>query len=452
MTSSEFAKPLRDAIQDGTFPDSTDLLTAQTKTEQIPLILNEISRTRDDLRDALRETSSKQAEDVDAWIAQAKKVQSDIAQCKTEAQRIVQEHERAEGLRSKVRDADQKRYLLASEVQFTKDLSHEIEKIIEVTKLLRAVEDEVAAKRSTIAAEKLEDVTASIGGLTSPRAVRLFQQMHHDLRHRSRQILKQEVDTKISVQRDAAHTSIEFANIGTGKWDFRDAYQIITVQGSETLPWSDILRGLEKLNELESTYAIVAEKLESAVLPYVGQTQRYKLRSFKAAATNATWNLGTESASAIDLLESIDKFFHFLHSNLPHELQQPVMGQLLPRICSRVISDHLNPAIPLEINDLHQLKSLKERVSNLVATLKEFGWMFYGVLEEWPDHASRRWLMKRKARSLQATRDMLSLTSNTRRQVERIETQMVSHPIQNKEEKDEGFGAWEDEPPTSTLR
>src|ERR1700761_2734555 len=112
------AASLCEAIVNGTFPQSEQLLTSDLSSEIISALLNQITQTRQELSSEIEVNSKDGAGNVDRWIAQAQKVQEDIAHCKLESKRIVEEHEQLHALRDQATDYRHKVDLLETEIAF----------------------------------------------------------------------------------------------------------------------------------------------------------------------------------------------------------------------------------------------------------------------------------------------------------------------------------------------
>ena len=90
MTTSQFPDVVQ-AIEAGSFPESQDTLAHHLTADDTAVLLEGLSRAKENLSAQIRQTSLRESGNIDGWIAQAKKLQHDIATCKQDAGHIVDE-------------------------------------------------------------------------------------------------------------------------------------------------------------------------------------------------------------------------------------------------------------------------------------------------------------------------------------------------------------------------
>ena len=378
-------------------------------TSAIPSLLESVKQQKRSLEDEIRATSGSDSDNVDEWIAQAKKVQQDIARCKVEAAEIVKEHEQVRNLRLSAHDAQNKVQLLQGEVAFTASLQQELTDIANVKQSLNKVQEFLESENPTHAAAQLSGIPEVTAKLRSENARSILENRQTQLRHGTHRMLEAELATQImfgaNVAGETKETWITFApEDHTG----------------------DLLAAMERLETLQKTAESLASNIDRSLMqPLLSlKTTPSVVREGDKFCIQST--RGAHPVSSEHLLEMLRQTIKFVYTHLPDLAVQQVGVQLMPGVVSTLIGTRLSITLPTELSDVSDLQSTRDAVSTLANELKSFRWPGSNELQLWVGQIPLIWLGKRKMASLNALRNALSAQRGPTREVERIERETIS--------------------------
>ena len=420
---------LRDAITDGSFPTDDELLTSELPVDTTPPLLRSIAAARKELEEDIRTTSKDQAAEVDEWISQAKKVQDDIAKCKSEARQIVEEHGRVQTLRAAVDDAANKIGLLEAEITFTKQLERQFHAVAELSEKIRDIESDIASQKALSAAKNLPHVDDSISKISAAQTRVLFKNVALDLRQKARRQMEDALTSKIVGQKSENKVSLDITT------------------GPENATIADLLVGLESLDVAEEATDNVRKTIEAFLIRPLSRNQAVHLSSVTVEQSRCIIDLEEAMPTAEQVLDAIERITQFLDVSLPEILRRNVFTTILPKVVAHVTSSWLDPAIPYDLGNMKQLDNIQQRALQLANFLKPFPGNAATELFEWIDQAPRTWLSQRRTGSLNAVRKVFTTASGHTRQVERVERgRMEDEPtLFADDQNDDWNSSWDDE-------
>ncbi|KAJ4546673.1 ribosome biogenesis protein ytm1 [Exophiala dermatitidis] len=397
---------LCESIVNGTFPQSEDLLTSDLSSELIPQLLSQISGTRRQISDEIRAVSKDDSGDVAQWISHARKAQEDIARCKLESQRIVEEHEQVQALREQAVDYQRKVELLESEIDFTETLKRELQKVSAATQSLREVEDCLGRQDPCTPAQKLEELDAATSHILKSRTSTLVRDLKDELRLKTLVQLENQLHNQITVKKEQQKVTVEASPTET------DA----DLTNSATL-----LQALDRLGDPHGSVEPLLDKLRTFVLQPLRQSSRLKLATYDVSQRGIHIQLNKDGAALEAVFSFILDFIRFLHSSLSGALQSVIVKAILPDMMTILVLDWLNPSLPTELPMFGELD-----VNRILEEMKAHRWQGQKELQDWVDDIPRAWLNKRKAATLDAVRKAFASSKGVLRQVERVERQVVA--------------------------
>lgn len=438
-TASTPAASICDSIAQGTYPQSDSLLTSELSTELIPSLLKHISETRREISDEIKATSRGEAGDVDQWILQAKKAQEDIARCRLESQKIVEEHDQLRTLRDQATDYQHKVDLLEAEIEFTERLKQEFDNIALVTQSLKVVEDLILQDDLFLAAEKLQQLDGGVSSLARSRTSVLIRDLTDELRLKTRVKLEARLNSQIQIRRDARTVSLE-------------------VQASELEDSSansgSIVSALRQVGEPQDVVEAIIEKLRTFIMQPLRPSSRLKLATYEVGLHSITLKLGDERPSFELVFKFVSELITFLQSSISNVIRDVAVSTIFPDLMALLVTDWLTPTLPIEVTMLSKLDDIRQQMHRILEQLKSLDWQGQAELQNWEESLNRVWLNKRKATILDAVRKGLASSKGVLRKVERVEKQIV--PIKTREADDSTDiwdASWDDErtdqPPSS---
>ena len=395
---------LSHAIRDGTFPDSDDVLSATLSTDAVASLLQDISNTKKELDVAVQQISKSLASGVDDWIAQAKRVQEDIAKCTADSRKIAEENETLETQRHEAREAANKVQLLEQEIGFTARLQRELHSIENITQRLREGPQSIERPDRRVAANVLAETRLAISNVTAPRVHALLSEHAEDLNKTLRAKLQNEFNgaVEIRLSSDTCHLAMR--------------------EGLDIDKLSHALRMLEVDDNFSEA---VITKLERFVSHALRRRGGRGLATYTADSNSITASRGSSLVSDKEAIGFVKDLVTVLSTNLG-SIAPDIINKLMTHVVEILTTDCLNPAIPIDVANLRMLDELQADVAGLAQFLQQHNCQGSHELQQWIEAAPRMWLTKRKAETLDSIRQSYKRSKGMMQQVERVERQTAS--------------------------
>lgn len=146
----------------------------------------------------------------------------------------------------------------------------------------------------------------------------------------------------------------------------------------------------------------------------------------------------------------------YLSERLPEELVYSLSNVMMPDLIPRIISKWLETAVPASLKDMDEFRRVTEAVKAFCSRLQSLKFSGFQELQEWVDDAPRVWLSKCRETALDSVRSKLAQGLGQSKEVERVETQIISRSEgrelaangvapQTDDDDDWGAAAWGDE-------
>lgn len=404
------AQALRDAIVESSYPQSEELLTSDLSSNLISTLLSQISQTRTELSHEIGIATRGETKDVNQWIVQARKAQEDIAKCKLESRKIVEEHVQLQNLRSQAADHKAKVDLLDAEIQFSETLKHEFSNIALATQALKEVESDLLNDNPFGAADKVHRLGGHAPLSSKSRSAIITRDLKDELRLKTRVQLEAKLHAQINVQKEQHTTWIQVSPTET----------VATANNSDS-----ILRALDQLGEPHDVVESLTDKLRTFFLSPLRKSSRLKFSAYQLDEHKLTVELSPKEPSFDQVFDYVSSFTHFLHTSISKTIQGAAVQAIYPDLMSLLVNDWLTPELPIDLDKLDRLDQIRQQMNRLLAQLKTLAWHGQTELQAWTDQINRIWLNKRKAATLDAVRKGLASSKGVLRQVERVETRTI---------------------------
>ncbi|KIW25852.1 uncharacterized protein PV07_08990 [Cladophialophora immunda] len=422
------AVSLCDAIVHGSVPQSEQLLTSDLSSAIISALLAQISQTRHEISEEIIEKSRDEAGSVDQWISQAKKVQEDIARCKLESKRIVEEHRQLQALRDEATDYQHKVELLDTEIGFTETLGQELQNVSLTMKSIREVEERLAKDDPCGAASKLQELDNGLTSKFKSRTTTIIRDLRDELRLKTRIQLETKLNAQIVVRREPRKASLD----------------ILPNEFESSTTNSDaILRALDDLGDAQDSVDPLTDRLRALLVQPLQRTIRSKLSAYHLEHHSLRIELSAALPSIDLILDFVLDLINFLHTSLPKTIQTAAVNPILTDLMGILVSDWLILELPTDLAMLDGLDTLQQRVGVILDKLKSLQWTGQTQLQDWMDDIQRTWLNKRKAATLDAVRKAFASAKGRLRQVERVERQVISTASQEPKAGDDEPNDWD---------
>ncbi|KIW20780.1 hypothetical protein PV08_01358 [Exophiala spinifera] len=419
---------LCEAIANSTFPQSEPLLTSELSPEILPSLLDHIARAQREIGEEIKAANQDDDGNVEKWITEAKKVQEDIARCKEESKRIVEEHQHVQTLREEATDFQRKVELLETEIEFTSDVLNELNLASTATRALRDVEECLQNGDPCEAAAKIQELDKKTANMLRSRISTIIRDLKDEFRLKARVQLETKLNAQISVQREQHQAYIE----------------VSPTEGDPSATNSDVLiRALNLLGDSTDSLEPLTDKIKAFVLQPLRQASRLKMISFKLDGNTLSLELGRESPSVDLVLDFGSTFITFLRTRLASTIQSAAAEAVLGELMTLLVNDWLNPGLPIDLTMLRELDELQNKATRILKELQSMQWEGQKQLQDWAEDLPRAWLNKRKAATLDAVRKAFANSKGTLRQVERVERRILSSRTDENGDDVENSADWD---------
>lgn len=434
MADNNSAKILVDFASSGTYPSSSDF-EADLQPQDAVSARAELSKAQADARAQVTKISRSVGPDVDGWIAQAQQLQRDIEHSKTIAREVVEEARRADELRAARDEAQQKAGLLEIEVGFNQRVQASLQHAKDAATSLACGQEALKEGKLLDVLKHLKSGDAHLSGLAplrSTTAVELLSERSARLRQRLEEEAVAQWDTVISI----------------------DGNKLNVSAGDDVASSVDLL---SKLKLTESRLLQVSRSIDRCIV--TPRLRRHSGPSNLGIICNGRscelkQSNSSEGPESQVLLEELTSFVDFLNDNLSPQISTRISEDLMPSIANRLISDWLHESIPTSLDHSESFESLLKAVTAFTEHLASVGWHGGAELNDWVEQAPKEWLAKRRENALISVRDILTNGVKVTKEVERVETQMVSKaevmPNANGGNDDDWGAAWGEDDHAST--
>ncbi|KAL8843610.1 MAG: hypothetical protein Q9170_000114 [Blastenia crenularia] len=433
--SNQLGKAVLDSVQNGTYPDSEDIISAELSPSALFQALELFEHARDDVKNCIRTSSKETAQDIDGWILQAKQLREDIETTQRSSHEILVKAERNEELWQSVHDAGSKLRLLEEEVAFNESLAATLERARRIRHQISEAQillDRDALPEAVELLLKTETELASVESGRNVKAIALLQLESNELRQ-------------------------DVANTLTREW--YDVVQVDDLTSTVSLPLgvkslSEKGIAMQQVGLLGGFIADLANKLESTVIERRLTGASTMERLLIVEDNRMTLSQASSPGTIHQLFSDLSVFMEFLQKYLPPVVLNPLSNTLGPSLVSKVISMRLALAVPEELAALQDFSSTREEVYQFAETMKSRGWPGTEHLLAWTKSIPEAWLEKRQKNSLDKVRKLLKRGFGDISTVERVETQVVSqqdHLFAGNASNDDWNVGWSDEEDRSPV-
>lgn len=402
------------AIQAGSFPDSEQSLSQELTGSSTTDLLEEIRASKDELSQSVGTICKQHAEDVDGWIAQAKKVQQDIAQCKEDYDQIVTQYSHVRQLSSARDEARSHVGLLESEVAFNETLQKHINLLAEISQIFDRVDADIKEFRLLSAANELSACGSVIQHVASDRCRDLLSRTHTDQVGTLTTTLQSMFSTLCSVE---DHEQAVEINIRPQLRQENDAP--VTTTLDEVVHCANLVGGLDEI------CAQFGRRVTATIWHYSHRHSRKHITKTEVKSWSIELTLSTDPISTTDQLRNTRSLFQFLSDNLPDSIRIQTLNDISDALLPRLQAGWLDASIPIALDDMQSLLSFRETVKDFATWLRGANVAQAVELEKSLAQIPEVWLSKRRAASLNFVRTALKTASGVTRQVQRVETRTI---------------------------
>ncbi|KAK3072531.1 ribosome biogenesis protein ytm1 [Teratosphaeriaceae sp. CCFEE 6253] len=402
------------------YPESEDVASAELNGDALSSLLDAIHNAQNEVEQEVKGLSKNTAPDIDTWITRAKDLQADIQRSRETARQIVAEHEVGRDLRATGEEAGRKVRLLEKEVAFEETLAGTLEHIAYADGVLDAAQEHAVLADVQKALRELEEADASIAGLDAlkdTRACGLLQSRAAQLRE------------------NLCETATEFWN-GFIQVNHEGRTIIITegeypalIEGAavDEVTLDMVVVTAQALGIFDGLVQKLSRDVERTIIrPRLVVDDEWQVARVVVSDTELSCAQRQDDTSLGSLFSDLQQIVDFLADQLPTNITVPLSETLIPALAARLDDLWLEPAVPLDIDEMPAFQETLSSVKHLADLIERHGWHGTRQLRAWVQNAPRTWLTKRREAVLGDVRNLVFAGLRETKTVERIETQMVN--------------------------
>ncbi|KAL8943632.1 MAG: hypothetical protein Q9216_000920 [Gyalolechia sp. 2 TL-2023] len=436
ISASQLGRAVLDSVQNGTYPDSEDIISADFPSSAFSQALELLDDARGEIKTRIRTSSKESAPDIDGWISQAKQLHGDIETAQRTSRDIILKAERDDKFRQSVHDAGSKLRLLEEEVAFNESLAATLEQVKRGRHQTDKIQSMLAQgglfEAVTLCVEN-DTFLASIQSGRNVRAIAVLQNEGTEMRHGIIRGLTQKWYDVVQINDQTSTVSLS--------------------ENAESL--SIIASAMRQFGLLEGFVAGLAEKVKHTIIePRLALGAEMLDRLLVTENNRMTLSEASSASNMLQLFSDLAAFMEFLQTRLPPLISNPLSEALGPDLVMNLIAIRLSSAVPEELAALRDFGSVREEVSRFASTMLSYGWPGVDQLRSWTNSIPEAWLEKRQRNSLDKVRQLLKRGFGEISTVERVETQVVSQQdrlFAGNTSNDDWNAGWSDEEDRSPV-
>jgi centromere/kinetochore protein ZW10 len=135
-----------------------------------------------------------------------------------------------------------------------------------------------------------------------------------------------------------------------------------------------------------------------------------------------------EESSPEQIIHDVGGLINFLTRCLPKNTYTLLLERLLPSLMVQIITNYFEPSVPISLDQIAVFKDTLSRISDLAQYINGWGIPIPsdGDLSAWVNRLPQIWLARRREAALITMRSTCYEGVQTKKNAERVETQMVS--------------------------
>ncbi|KAF2671485.1 hypothetical protein BT63DRAFT_438913 [Microthyrium microscopicum] len=413
--SSAVASSVLTFVQTGAYPDDEQTVSTTLTSTNIPSILELVSKAEEDVKAEIRTLSSSSAPSIDTWLTQATALQTSIAHSRSSARAIVEAAEHAKSLGARVHDAAGKVALLQRELEFSVGLEGVLDTLQVAAGLVDGARNALDGQELGGALEKVLNAEMVVGGLRrdgagigESRAVAVLGRRVGSVRE--------------GVVKEVLGVWGRLVNVDGGR-------VVVKREDSEAMDLETVIEALGTLGVRDGCVSRLHRELDSSVLgPRMNRSKGKNFWRVEKGEGEIRLVKSEQEGSVLDMIDDIYAIVNFISTALPRSISAQLLDTILPSLILQLVSNWLDPAMPLKLTNLETFKEITTKVEelSLFISKSEVDMPSDADLAVWLKKIPQTWLAKRKEVALADMREMCYQNIKRQKMAERIETQLVS--------------------------
>ncbi|KAI2643176.1 hypothetical protein GGS21DRAFT_2191 [Xylaria nigripes] len=398
-----------DFTLDGVFPEE-DISSRHIKAGHLVPVLESLAAAKSKLEADIHIINEQTAPDVSQWVANAKSLEDDINRTRKWANEIVRRSEAPDVSGQTIQRAEDKVDFLRQEVAFNKQLNHALVCIKQVSRLLDEAELARDERRILQSLRLLEESWSALDSIPISKSCRVMKIL--DIRA---------FELKSTVHDVFDHVWGSLMRVDSAA----HRVAVFNSREDEQMSLVDAVIGLKAYKELDQRMAIFWKGLDEALIfPRTGLEGE---DIFAIRVENSALALsGKADRTVSSLFSDLGIILEYLSERLPQDLIYSLSLVMMPDLVPRIITRWLEPAVPTSLKNMDEFQQILDITKKFCDRLNSLKFTGFHDLQEWGQNVSLVWLAKCREAALNLIRTKLTQGLGDSREIERIETRIVS--------------------------
>lgn len=188
---------------------------------------------------------------------------------------------------------------------------------------------------------------------------------------------------------------------------------------------SDAVVGLQAYKEVDERMEQLWRNLDAAIISPRMNVKNDTLPTIQV--DGEVLKLSGEAPRSVDaLLNELETAFAFLAQKLPSDLLPSLGNFMMGDVIPKLIEEWLEAAVPSSLKEMDNFQAMIKSAREFCQSLTQHGYTGFTDLQNWVDNALSIWLGKCRETTLDSVRSKLLGGIGESKQVEKVEKQMVS--------------------------
>ncbi|PVH96001.1 hypothetical protein DM02DRAFT_688801 [Periconia macrospinosa] len=413
VSDQQLGAAVLESVQHNSFPQSEHVASAELSPATLPKLLDIVGKAREEKKSQIRQISREAASDVDGWIAQARKLQSDIQRSQETAQEIVKQAESGKEQTAQLQDAASKVSFLHSEIAYNQSLVNVVEQLKDISTLLESAQDAAVNSHIMHALERLEDANTAfkrLGPFQNARATSLLRTKSSELRSAIAETVIEAWSALVVV--DTTNRSIMLKE------------EVVT---GAPIHIDTVVDALTKLGIFDKFLTRLSRDMDNVIItPRLTVNTEQLVSALTIEGDLVQINGYVSDMSVKATLEDLQAISEYISTRLPPTIATPLSEKLVPTIATRLINNWLLPAVPLSTTEVPDFQEILSLVLGIVEYFDELGWSGQNRLSDWVDKSADIWLARQKEVAIARVQRLFPRRVQDKKTVERVETQTIT--------------------------
>ncbi|KAI5924093.1 hypothetical protein F4810DRAFT_665668 [Camillea tinctor] len=393
----------------GTFPDE-DISSRQLAADDFALALESLAAAKAKLEADIHQINEETAPEVNQWVAHAKSLEDDVNRTRNWASEIVRRSEAPDVSGKAIEEAEEKVEFLRQEATYNQQVHHALNSIKYVNQLLDQVEQARDERRILDSLHLLEKSWTALDEVPvskSCRVMKLLDIRAFELKSAVHDVFDHVWNSLVQVDSEAAKVTV---------FDSRE---------DEQMSLADAVIGLKAYKEVDQRMAVLWHNLDKAIVGPRTNSQNPQLPTVKVEDSSLHL-CGETDRSMASLFSDLQQIMSFLSTRLPEDLVYALSNVMMPDLIPRIITKWLDSVVPASLKEIGGFQQVIDAAGNFCDVLEDLKFSGFEELREWVSNAPRVWLSKCRETALDSVRTKLTQGLGATKEIERIETQVVS--------------------------